>query len=72
MLSLVPVKVLALCHLPSDKDRKLIYNGRIDDNWEQPDQVKRHDLREVLDAALEGRKVDFEHQPSMGCSIKWK
>ncbi|MGD8317169.1 MAG: thioredoxin family protein [Myxococcales bacterium] len=55
-----------------DKDRKLIYNGRIDDNWKEPDQVNRHDLREVLDAALEGRKVDFEHVPSMGCSIKWK
>lgn len=55
-----------------DQDRKLIYNGRIDDNWKEPDQVTRHDLREVLDAALEGRKVDFEHVPSMGCSIKWK
>ena len=55
-----------------DRDRKLIYNGRIDDNWQQPDQVTRQDLREVLDAALEGRKVDFEHVPSMGCSIKWK
>jgi peroxiredoxin len=55
-----------------DKDRKLIYNGRIDDNWQHPDQVTRHDLREVLDAALEGREVDFEHVPSMGCSIKWK
>ena len=55
-----------------DRDRKLIYNGRIDDNWQQPDQVTRQDLREVLDAALEGRKVDFEHMPSMGCSIKWR
>jgi hypothetical protein len=55
-----------------DRDRKLLYNGRIDDNWQQPDQVTRQDLREVLDAALEGRTVDFEHVPSMGCSIKWK
>jgi thiol-disulfide isomerase/thioredoxin len=29
-------------------------------------------LRAVLHAALEGRDVDFEHVPSMGCSIKWK
>ena len=55
-----------------DRDRKLIYNGRIDDNWQQPERVTRRDLREVLDAALEGRAVDFEHVPSMGCSIKWK
>ena len=55
-----------------DRDRKLLYNGRIDDNWQHPDQVERQDLRSVLDAALEGRAVDFEHVPSMGCSIKWK
>jgi len=55
-----------------DRDRKLVYNGRIDDNWQEPAQVTRRDLRAVLDAALEGRPVDFEHVPSMGCSIKWK
>jgi len=55
-----------------DSDRKLIYNGRIDDNWQEPEKVTRKDLRAVLDAALEGRSVDFEHVPSMGCSIKWK
>ncbi|MCZ6805819.1 MAG: thioredoxin family protein [Deltaproteobacteria bacterium] len=55
-----------------DRDRQLIYNGRIDDNWQQPDQVTRHDLRAVLDAALEQGTVDFDHVPSMGCSIKWK
>ena len=55
-----------------DRDRKLIYNGRIDDNWQEPQAVTRRDLREVLDAALGGGTVDFEHVPSMGCSIKWK
>ncbi len=55
-----------------DRDRKLIYNGCIDDNWKEPDQVTRNELREVLDAALQGRGVDFKHIPSMGCSIKWK
>lgn len=54
------------------RDRKLIYNGRIDDNWQHPEQVKRRDLRAVLDAALKGKTVGFEHVPSMGCSIKWK
>jgi len=55
-----------------DRDRKLIYNGRIDDNWQKPAEVTRRDLRAVLDAALKGESVDFEHVPSMGCSIKWK
>ena len=55
-----------------DRDRKLMYNGRIDDNWQKPAEVTRRDLRAVLDAALAGKSVDFEHVPSMGCSIKWK
>lgn len=55
-----------------DADRKLLYNGRIDDNWKEPENVMRHELRELLDAALHGETVDFAHTPSMGCSIKWK
>ena len=55
-----------------DRERKLVYNGRIDDNWQEPDKVTHQDLRSVLDAALEGDAVGFEHVPSMGCSIKWK
>lgn len=55
-----------------DRDRKLLYNGRIDDNWQHPEAVTRRDLRAVLDAALAGSTVDFEHVPSRGCSIKWK
>jgi peroxiredoxin len=55
-----------------DRDRELIYNGRIDDNWQHPDKVRQKDLRAVLDAALQGKAVDFQHVPSMGCSIKWK
>lgn len=55
-----------------DRERKLVYNGRIDDNWQKPAEVTRRDLRAVLDAALEGKSVGFEHVPSMGCSIKWK
>ena len=55
-----------------DRDRKLLYNGRIDDDWQHPEAVTRRDLRAVLDAALAGSTVDFEHVPSRGCSIKWK
>ncbi len=55
-----------------DEERKLIYNGRIDDNWQDPKAVTRQDLRLVLDAALEDGRIDFEPVPSMGCSVKWK
>lgn len=55
-----------------DAARKLLYNGRLDDNWQDEQAVTRRDLREVLDATLAGRSIDFEVIPSMGCSIKWK
>jgi len=60
-----------------DGQRRLLYNGRLDDNWKEPHKVQRHDLRLVLDAALEAGgfdsgKLDFDPVPSMGCSIKWK
>ncbi len=55
-----------------DRERKLVYNGRIDDNWQEPSKVTRQDLRRVIDAMLAGTAIDFEPVNSMGCSIKWK
>ena len=53
-------------------DRKLVYNGRIDDSWQDEGAVTRRDLRAVIDATLEGRPHGLDVVPSMGCSIKWK
>jgi peroxiredoxin len=55
-----------------DSGRKLVYNGRLDDSWQDAAKVQRRDLRAAIDAALAGRAVDFEPVASMGCSIKWK
>ena len=55
-----------------DRDRKLAYHGRIDDNWKEPTRAKRHELREALDALLAGRTPAREQLGSIGCSIKWK
>jgi peroxiredoxin len=55
-----------------DKDQKLAYHGRIDDNWEDATKVTRHELKEALEALGSGQAVPTEQRPSMGCSIKWK
>ena len=55
-----------------DSGRKLAYHGQLDDNWKDPSQVKRRDLREALDALLAGKTSSAEQVSSMGCSIKWK
>jgi len=54
------------------EERTLLYRGRIDDNWEQPEKVTKKDLEGALEAALAGREIAEEQIPSMGCSIKWK
>ena len=53
-------------------DRKLEYRGRIDDNWQNPEQVEREELKMAIEAVLNGKTIDFEQKPSMGCNIKWK
>ena len=55
-----------------DQDRKLAYEGRIDDNWQQPDAVTSPDLRRALEALLAGEAVPAAQTNPMGCSIKWK
>ncbi|QQR83525.1 thioredoxin family protein [Candidatus Peregrinibacteria bacterium] len=55
-----------------DAERKLAYHGRIDDNWQEPEKVTRHELREALDHLLAGEPAQADQKPTMGCSIKWK
>ena len=54
------------------EERKLLYRGRVDDNWQHPDQITRHDLKDAIEAILAGQPVNDDQVPSMGCSIKWK
>jgi peroxiredoxin len=53
-------------------ERKLLYRGRIDDNWRRPKKVKSKDLRAAIDAVLAGKDVPDASTKQVGCSIKWK
>jgi len=55
-----------------DRDRRLAYHGRIDDDWQNPSRVTRRELAAALDALLAGREPSHEQVHSIGCSIKWK
>ncbi len=55
-----------------NKDRQLVYHGRIDDNWKEEDKVTREELKEAMNNMAAGRPVDAQQMPSMGCSIKWR
>ena len=55
-----------------DSEFKLKYQGRLDDNWKDPNSVKEHNLADALENLLKGEKVSEVQPPAMGCSIKWK
>jgi thiol-disulfide isomerase/thioredoxin len=53
-----------------DQERMLRYAGRIDDA-ERANLAKTRDLRDALDALLEGKDVPVAKTRAFGCSIKW-
>lgn len=56
-----------------DEERRLVYRGQFDDSRPGNDKpVTGRDLREAIDAVLEGRSLPANQKPSMGCNIKWK
>ena len=54
-----------------DGDRKVAYRGRIDDNIDDVNAVRRHDLREAIEEVLAGKSVSVQSTESVGCSVKW-
>ncbi|MFQ5865257.1 MAG: thioredoxin family protein [bacterium] len=54
-----------------DQERNLRYHGRIDDNWEYPEEVESPDLRNALDELLANKEVSTPETQAVGCSIKW-
>jgi thiol-disulfide isomerase/thioredoxin len=53
-----------------DSERKLRYEGRVDNNTREP-LVTRRDARDALDALFAGKSISVANTPSVGCSIKW-
>lgn len=52
-----------------DANNKLLYHGRID-NSRNAAQIETNDLRNALDAALNGKPVEKTEARAFGCSIK--
>lgn len=55
-----------------DKGHRLVYHGRIDDNWKDEKMVRREDLKEAVENLAGKRPISDVQYPSMGCSIKWR
>ncbi|MBV9304430.1 MAG: thioredoxin family protein [Acidobacteriaceae bacterium] len=56
-----------------DQNRKLAYRGQLDDSRPGNGQpVTGRDLRDAIDALLNGEPVNPNQIPSIGCNIKWR
>jgi peroxiredoxin len=56
-----------------DADDLCVYRGQLDEA--RPGNDLPSDgasLRKVFDYLIEGKELDFEQMPSLGCNIKWK
>jgi len=54
-----------------DKERKLAYQGRVDD-VEKPTKTPNHfDTRNAIDALLANKPVEVQTTKVFGCSVKW-
>ena len=54
-----------------DKERKLRYQGRIDDTEKPTSTPKNFDTRNAIEALLNNREVQVQTTKVFGCSIKW-
>jgi peroxiredoxin len=53
-------------------DRRLLYQGRIDDDHQHPERVHHKYLETALEQALAGKAVSPSGLPVAGCTVKWK
>jgi len=54
------------------RDRRLLFQGRVDDHHEDPAKVRHPYLRNAIESALAGRPIEPSTTSVLGCSIKWR
>ena len=55
-----------------NKNGELVFHGRIDDAMNPDAVATENTMQENITKLLEGRKIEKDFEPSIGCSIKWK
>lgn len=69
-------KAYGATHTPEiflfDKERKMAFHGKIDDNWQEPQNVKSKYLRNAIDELLNGKQISVPETFTIGCTIKWR
>ncbi len=55
-----------------DAQRKLVFQGRIDNDHQHGEKATEHFLQHALDQALAGQKVEPSELAVLGCTVKWR
>ncbi|EQD54471.1 redoxin domain-containing protein [mine drainage metagenome] len=55
-----------------DAQRRLLFQGRVDDHHEDPSRVRHPYLRQAIESALDHRPIEPKTTSVLGCSIKWR
>ena len=53
-------------------NNELVYRGRMDDSPKDPSHVTSTDLKNAIDALINGVSITIQETESIGCSVKWK
>ena len=69
-------KAFGATHTPEvflfDAEQKLVFHGKIDDNWQDENSVHSKYLRTAIDELLAGEPISVPETFTIGCTIKWK
>ena len=52
--------------------KELVFHGKIDDNWKEPENVKEKYLENAIEELLSGKEISTPETFTIGCTIKWK
>ncbi len=55
-----------------NENRVLVFHGKIDDNWKEPEAVKEHYLKIAIEEMLSNKEISVPETFTVGCTIKWK
>jgi peroxiredoxin len=55
-----------------DGQRKLLFQGRIDNDHQHPEKATEHFLERALDQALAAKPVAPSELAVLGCTVKWR
>jgi peroxiredoxin len=59
--------------LKKEKNNWIVkYIGAIDDNYENPKEIKRKYVEDAINALLKNKDIETKTTKAIGCGIKWK